>query len=126
MTQRSTIPMLLLMVMALVGALAEPPVLAGEVVIRIGSPFKEGHILVDAATKFKELAAQASGGRIEVQVQAGTASEEEINDWCSAGKIEMQSHGTMFLQSFAPQYYFFKTEKGGLNKDAGGPIRGSG
>jgi TRAP-type transport system periplasmic protein len=108
MTQRSTVPMVLLMVMALVGALAASPALAGEkVVIRIGSPFKEGHILVDAATKFKELAAQASGGRIEVQVQAGTASEEEINDWCSAGKIEMQSNGTMFLQSFAPQYYFF-------------------
>jgi TRAP-type C4-dicarboxylate transport system substrate-binding protein len=40
-------------------------------------------------------------------VQAGTASEEEINEWCSTSKIEMQSNGTMFLQSYAPQYYFF-------------------
>jgi tripartite ATP-independent transporter DctP family solute receptor len=78
-----------------------------KTVIRVGSPYQTGHILVEAATKFKELVAQESGGRIEVQVQAGTASEEEINEWCSAGKIEMQANGTMFLQTFAPQYYFF-------------------
>jgi TRAP-type C4-dicarboxylate transport system substrate-binding protein len=77
------------------------------ITIRIGSPFKAGHILVDAAERFKELAAQGSGGRIQVQVQAGTASEEEISDACSAGRIEMQSNGHRWLEVYAPQYFFF-------------------
>jgi len=75
--------------------------------LRVGSPFKAGHILVDAAEKFRELIGQASGGRIQVQIQAGSASEEEINDWCSQGKIEMQSNGGRFLEVFAPKYFFF-------------------
>jgi TRAP-type C4-dicarboxylate transport system substrate-binding protein len=75
--------------------------------IRIGSPFKSGHILVDAAEKFKELVAQRSGGRIEVQLDIGTKSEEEINKLNSAGALEMQSNGTMFLQVYAPSYFFF-------------------
>jgi tripartite ATP-independent transporter DctP family solute receptor len=75
--------------------------------IRIGSPFKAGHILVDAAEKFKELVAQGSGGRIEVQIDAGTKSEEVINKLNRTGEIEMQSNGTMFLQDYAPPYYFF-------------------
>ena len=50
-----------------------------KTVIRIGSPFKPGHILVDAAPKFKELAESRSGGRLAVQIDAGTLSEEEIN-----------------------------------------------
>ena len=48
--------------------------------IRIGSPFKAGHILVDAAEKFKELIEKGSGGRIAVEMQVGMKSEEEIND----------------------------------------------
>jgi tripartite ATP-independent transporter DctP family solute receptor len=78
-----------------------------KTVIRVGSPFKAGHILVDAAEKFKELVAQGSGGRIEVQIDAGTKSEEEINKLNRAGQLEMQSNGTMFLQEYAPPYYFF-------------------
>jgi TRAP-type C4-dicarboxylate transport system substrate-binding protein len=79
---------------------------AGKTVIRIGSPFKPGHILVDAAEKFKELAGQRSGGRIAVQIDAGTKSEEEINKQNSAGALEMQSNGTMYIQVYAPPYYF--------------------
>jgi TRAP-type C4-dicarboxylate transport system substrate-binding protein len=75
-----------------------------KVVIRIGSPFKAGHILVDAAEKFKALVTQGSGGRIEVQIDAGNLSEEEINKRNSAGQLEMQSNGTMFLPA---EYYFF-------------------
>ena len=74
--------------------------------IRIGSPFKAGHILFDAAEKFKELVTQRSGGRIAVQIEAGTKSEEEINKLNSTGALEMQSNGTMFLQVYAPPYYF--------------------
>ncbi len=75
--------------------------------IRIGSPFKQGHILVDAAEKFKELVEKGSGGRIEVQFDLGTKSEEEIIKLNSAGTLEMQSNGTQFLQIYAPPYYFF-------------------
>ena len=75
--------------------------------IRIGSPFKAGHILVDAAEKFKELVTRGSGGRIDVQIDAGTKSEEVINKMNRTGEIEMQSNGTMFLQDYAPPYYFF-------------------
>jgi TRAP-type C4-dicarboxylate transport system substrate-binding protein len=74
--------------------------------IRIGSPFKPGHILVDAAEKFKELAESRSGGRIAVTIDAGTKSEEEINKLNSTGALEMQSNGTMFVQVYAPRYYF--------------------
>src|SRR5574341_1371473 len=43
-----------------------------KLVIRVGSPFKPGHILVDPAEKFEELAESRSGGRIAVQIDAGT------------------------------------------------------
>jgi TRAP-type transport system periplasmic protein len=78
-----------------------------EKVIRVGSPFKAGHILVDAAEKFKELIEKESGGKFKVEVQAGVASEEDINDWNSQGKIEMQSNGHRALELFAPRYFFF-------------------
>ena len=79
----------------------------GKTVIRIASPFKPGTILVDAAQKFRELVAQGSNGRIDVQIDAGTKSEEAINKLNRTGEIEMQSNGTMFLQDYAPPYYFF-------------------
>jgi tripartite ATP-independent transporter DctP family solute receptor len=84
------------------------PSAAGQdkVVIRLGSPFKAGHILVDAAEKFKELVAQGSGGRIEVQFDLGTKSEEEINKLNSTGALDMQSNGTMYIEKYAPAYYF--------------------
>ena len=78
-----------------------------KTVVRIASPFKPGTILVDAAQKFKELVAQGSSGRIDVQIDAGTKSEEAINKANRTGEIEMQSNGTMFLQDYAPPYYFF-------------------
>jgi TRAP-type C4-dicarboxylate transport system substrate-binding protein len=78
-----------------------------KTVIRIGSPFKPGHILVDAADKFKELVESRSGGRIAVQIDAGTKSEIDINKMNSAGTLEMQSNGTNFLELYAPPYYFF-------------------
>ena len=78
-----------------------------KLVIRVGSPFKPGHILVDAAEKFKELAESRSGGRIAVQLDAGTKTEIDINKMNSAGALEMQSNGTNFLEAYAPPYFFF-------------------
>jgi TRAP-type C4-dicarboxylate transport system substrate-binding protein len=81
---------------------------AGEkTTIRIGSPFKPGHILVDTAEKFKEIVETGSGGRIAVTIDAGTKAEIEINKLNSAGALEMQSNGTNFLEAYAPPYYFF-------------------
>jgi TRAP-type C4-dicarboxylate transport system substrate-binding protein len=40
---------------------------SAEITIRIGSPFKPGHILIDAAEKFQELIESGSGGRIAVR-----------------------------------------------------------
>jgi TRAP-type C4-dicarboxylate transport system substrate-binding protein len=80
---------------------------AEKTTIRIGSPFKPGHILVDTAEKFKEIVETRSGGRIVVQIDAGTKTEIDINKMNSAGALEMQSNGTNFLELYAPPYYFF-------------------
>lgn len=76
-------------------------------IIRIGSPFRAGHILVDAAERFKATLEKDSGGRFMVELQVGTASEEAINDQCNRGLIEMQSNGHRALEIYAPQYFFF-------------------
>jgi len=96
-------------VLALALAIAGPAAAQDKVQIRIGSPFKPGHILVDAAQKFKELAEQRSNGRISVELDAGTKSEEEVNNLNSAGQLDMQSNGGRPLEVFAPQYFFFNT-----------------
>ena len=75
--------------------------------IRLASPFKPGHTLVETGNKFKELVEKGSTGRLMVEVQAGVGSEEEINDWCSQGKVEMQATGGRPLEVSAPQYFFF-------------------
>jgi TRAP-type C4-dicarboxylate transport system substrate-binding protein len=80
--------------------------LSAEKTIRIGSPFKSG-IVVEAAEKFKEQVEKGSGGRIEVQIDAGTKAEIDINKMNRNGEIEMQSNGTAFLEYYAPPYYFF-------------------
>jgi tripartite ATP-independent transporter DctP family solute receptor len=85
----------------------QPAAPSAKTTIRIGSPFKPGHILVDAADKFKEIVETRSGGRIAVQIDAGTKSEEEIANLNSAGQLEMQSNGHRSLEVFAPQYFFF-------------------
>ena len=75
--------------------------------IRWASPFKPGHTLVETGNKFKEIVEKGSGGRLRVEVQAGVGSEEDINDWCSQGKVEMQATGGRPLEVSAPQYFFF-------------------
>jgi TRAP-type C4-dicarboxylate transport system substrate-binding protein len=107
-------PIVLVMALALAGCAtpaaeqaAGPAGSGDKVAIRIGSPFKEGHILVDAAAKFKEIVEARSGGRIAVAIDAGTKPEIEINKANSAGTLEMQSNGTNFLELYAPPYYFF-------------------
>ena len=81
--------------------------MAADKTVRLASPFKSGHILVEASEKFQELVEKGSAGQIAVQVQAGVGSEEEINVWCSEGKVEMQATGGRPLEVSAPQYFFF-------------------
>ena len=102
------VPMLFILGLALafVGLTGTPSSAADKVTIRIGSPFKAGHILVDAAEKFKELVTQGSGDRIEAQLEFGTKSEEDINTLNSTGALEMQFNGGRPLEVFAPQYFF--------------------
>lgn len=85
----------------------EPPQPSKGATIRVASPFKTGHILCDASEIFKSIVEKESAGRLKVEVQPGAGSEEEINDWCSQGKVEMQATGGRPLEVFAPQYFFF-------------------
>jgi TRAP-type C4-dicarboxylate transport system substrate-binding protein len=90
------------------GAASSGDAPAGEkIAIRIGSPFKPGHVLVDAAQRFKQLAEERSKGRIAVTIDAGAKTEEEINTLNSGGQLEMQANGHRWLEVFAPQYFFF-------------------
>jgi TRAP-type C4-dicarboxylate transport system substrate-binding protein len=102
------VPMLFILgfALAFVGLTDTSSSAADKISIRVGSPFKAGHILVDAAEKFKELVTQGSGGRIEVQIDAGTKSEEDINTLNSSGALEAQLNGGRPLEVFAPQYFF--------------------
>ena len=92
-----------------IGTVAAPRLAAaqGAVQIRLGSPFKSGHVLVDAAERFKVLVEQRSKGRITVAIDAGNKTEIDINKLNSAGELEMQSNGTNFLEVYAPRFYFF-------------------
>jgi tripartite ATP-independent transporter DctP family solute receptor len=81
----------------------------GKTVIRLASPFKPGHILVQASEKFKELIEKESKGKIEVQLNVGKESEETVGVMCSEGKVEIQATGGEPLEVYAPQYFFFNT-----------------
>jgi tripartite ATP-independent transporter DctP family solute receptor len=80
-----------------------------KTVIRAASPFKAGHILVEAVEKFKDLVETESRGKIEVQLNVGKESEEKVGVMCSEGKVEVQATGGEPLEVYAPQYFFFNT-----------------
>ena len=80
-----------------------------KTVIRAASPFKTGHILVEAVEKFKDLVETESKGNIEVQLNVGKESEESVGVMCSEGKVEVQATGGEPLEVYAPQYFFFNT-----------------
>jgi len=98
-----TIGLAMFLIVTLVG-LAE-----AKTVIRLASPFKPGHILVQASEKFKELIEKQSRGKIEVQLNVGKESEEMVGVMCSEGKVEVQATGGEPLEVYAPKYFFFNT-----------------
>jgi len=77
----------------------------GETVLRAGSPFKEGRILIGAAAKFKELLEERSGGRLKVELQIAQASEEHVNTQCAEGVIGLQFTGGRLVEVFALQSF---------------------
>ena len=98
-----TLGLAIVLIAGLVG-LAE-----AKTVIRVASPFKTGHILVEAVEKFKDLVETESRGKIEVQLNVGKESEENVGVMCSEGKVEVQATGGEPLEVYAPQYFFFNT-----------------
>jgi TRAP-type C4-dicarboxylate transport system substrate-binding protein len=66
-----------------------------KVVLKIATPFKEGHILTDAAQNFKSAIEKESKGKIEVKIEAGIDTED------------IQISGGIILEAFSPQYAFF-------------------
>jgi TRAP-type C4-dicarboxylate transport system substrate-binding protein len=98
------------LVLALLAVATLPSMAEGrqeEVVLRVASPFKTGHILVDAAEKFKATIEAETGGRITALVIAGAATEEDVNIQCSRGVVDIQLTGGRPLEVFSPQYFFF-------------------
>ncbi len=101
-------------VLALVLALLVVTVLPGmaggrqeEVVLRVASPFRPGHILVDAAEKFTSTVEEETGGRVKALLIAGAASEEDVNIQCANGVVDIQLTGGRPVEVFAPQYFFY-------------------
>jgi TRAP-type transport system periplasmic protein len=78
-----------------------------KIVLKVGTPFKQGHILTDTAEKFKELIEKDSNGKISVQIEAGIDTEENVNTRCSKGDLDIQINGGRPLEVFSPQYFFF-------------------
>jgi TRAP-type C4-dicarboxylate transport system substrate-binding protein len=76
------------------------------VTINAASPFKEGHILCDAARNFKEIIEKESGGRIAVNLRFGAGSEEDVSDRCARGEIDLQANSPRPIEVYAPQYFF--------------------
>ncbi len=77
-----------------------------QIVLKAVSPFQKGHILVEAAEKFKELIEAKTAGRITVEISAGQVSEEEANNLCSSGAADLQFTGGRPVEVFASQYFF--------------------
>ncbi len=74
--------------------------------IYLASPFKQGHPLVDAAEKFKEIIEEKSKGKIVVEISAGVLTEEQCNTECSKGRVDIQATGGRAVEVFAPKYFF--------------------
>lgn len=77
-----------------------------QIVLKATTPFQEGHILAETMKKFKEKIEAATSGTIVVELQAGVVSEEEANNQCSKGIVDMQFTGGRPVEVFAPEYFF--------------------
>jgi tripartite ATP-independent transporter DctP family solute receptor len=101
---------LLALILVLLTVTVLPGMAGGKqepVELRVGVPFKEGHILVDAALKFQSIIEGETEGRVKTLIIAGAASEEDVNIQCSNGVVDIQLTGGRPVEVFAPQYFFY-------------------
>lgn len=77
-----------------------------SIVIKASTPFPKGHIITDAMEDFKARIEEVTKGRIVIEIQMGTDSEEKVNEKCSQGIFDMQFTGGRALEVFAPEYFF--------------------
>ena len=85
---------------------------APDITIRVATPFATGHILADAAFKFKEQVEFKSNGKIQVNVATSVLNEQTINPAmtsCIASQrvADIMVTGGQPIQDWAPQYFFF-------------------
>ncbi|HEX6272371.1 MAG TPA: TRAP transporter substrate-binding protein [Polyangiaceae bacterium] len=85
---------------------------APDVTIRVVTPFATGHILADAAFKFKEQVEFKSKGKVAVTVATSVLNEQTINPQmtsCDASQRvgDVMLTGGQPIQDWAPQYFFF-------------------
>jgi TRAP-type transport system periplasmic protein len=112
--------MMLAMLLAFGTVLSAAPANAGEqgkkkekekdkakTVLTVATPFKDGHILTEAAERFKVLVETRSKDKIRVDIQAGIDSEEDVNLKTAKGEIDIQITGGEPLEVYSPQYFFF-------------------
>lgn len=77
-----------------------------QIVLKATTPFQEGHILAETMKRFKEKIEAATNGTIVVELQIGAVSEEEANNLCAKGLVDLQFTGGRPVEVFAPEYFF--------------------
>lgn len=75
-------------------------------VIRMGTPFKDGSVLVGAGMQFIEFIEARTDGRITVEFSIGLDSEEAVNEKNHNGELDIQINGQRALEVYAPRYFF--------------------
>ena len=85
---------------------------APDVTIRVVTPFATGHILADAAFKFKEQVELKTKGKIAVNVSTAVLNEQTIDPAmtsCNANQRvgDIMVTGGQPIQDWAPAYFFF-------------------
>lgn len=81
-------------------------VFSSQITLKASTPFQKGHVLADAMELFKNKIEVQSNGRITVELIIGQASEEDVNNQCSQGIIDLQFTGGRPVEVFAPEYFF--------------------
>lgn len=76
------------------------------ILIKATSPFPEGHIITQTMVEFKNIIEKETQGRIKFELSIAKDTEEQANERCSKGEVDMQFTGGRAIEVFAPQYFF--------------------
>lgn len=77
-----------------------------NILIKATSPFPEGHIITQTMIEFKNIIEQETQRRIKFELSIAKDTEEQANERCSKGEVDMQFTGGRAIEVFAPQYFF--------------------